>query len=198
MGPVFLKGAVVTLRPLERQSDFALCWQWINDPGIREWLASFLPVTEREEEQFFSRERPNDFLLAIVTGGQEPRHIGNIGAHRIHLADRTAELGILIGEPDEWGKGYGTDAVLTLARYLFHELGLVKLVWQALSPNERSIRLAKRCGFEVEAVLKEEKFRHGRRVDVVRLAMFRSQFEAAWESHQERMRNGGGAVKASG
>ncbi|MBI2055410.1 MAG: GNAT family N-acetyltransferase [Candidatus Sungbacteria bacterium] len=185
MGPVFLKGAVVTLRPLERQSDFALCWQWINDPGIREWLASFLPVTEREEEQFFSRERPNDFLLAIVTGGQEPRHIGNIGAHRIHLADRTAELGILIGEPDEWGKGYGTDAVLTLARYLFHELGLVKLVWQALSPNERSIRLAKRCGFKEEAVLVAEKLRHGVFVDMVRLTLFQPQFEEAWSAERE-------------
>lgn len=184
MDPVFLSGARVDLRPLCKATDFEECWRWINDPGIREWLASFLPVTEREEEQFFSRERQDGFSLAIKFKGEGHACIGTIGVHRIHRADRTAELGILIGKSNEWGKGYGRDAVLTLCRYLFDDLGLRKLIWQALAPNERSIRLAKRCGFEIEAVLKEEKRRHGRFVDVVRLTLFQPQFEEAWARYQ--------------
>lgn len=185
MDPVFLSGKVVDLRPLRRATDFEECWRWINDPNIREWLASYLPVTEREEEQFFSRERQDDFTLAMVVRGEQPEYIGNIGVHRIHRADRTAELGILIGKPAKWGKGYGRDVVMTLCRYLFDDLGLRKLIWSALAPNERSIHLAKRCGFEVEAVLKEEKRRHGRYIDVVRLALFQPQFEEAWANYQQ-------------
>ncbi len=114
MEPTFLKGAVVSLRPLRKETDFAPCWRWINDPDIRQWLASYLPVTEREEEQFFSRERQGDFSLAITVNEEGARYIGNVGTHRMHRADRTAELGILIGEAVEWGKGYGTDAVMVL------------------------------------------------------------------------------------
>lgn len=183
MDPVFLSGKVVDLRPLRKATDFEECWQWINDPNIREWLASFLPVTEREEEQFFSRERQDDFTLAIVVRGEKSEYIGNIGMHRMHRADRTAELGILIGKPTEWGKRYGTDAVMTLCRYLFDDLGLRKLIWQALAPNERSIRLASRCGFEVEAVLVAEKLRHGKFTDVIRLTLFQPQFDEAWAKY---------------
>ncbi|MBI2096940.1 MAG: hypothetical protein HYT40_02185, partial [Candidatus Sungbacteria bacterium] len=77
MGPVFLSGKKVDLRTLCKATDFERCWQWINDPEIREWLASYLPISEREEEQYFARERQDDFTLAIVTKGEEPQHIGN-------------------------------------------------------------------------------------------------------------------------
>ena len=49
------------------------------------------------------------------------QHIGNCVYYNIDKVKREAELGIMIGERDYWDRGYGTDAILTLAKH-FHPL----------------------------------------------------------------------------
>ena len=51
------------------------------------------------------------FLICLVEG---ERPIGEVLLMDIDRVNGSAEVGIFIGEPDEWGKGYGTDAVRAL------------------------------------------------------------------------------------
>jgi len=46
----------------------------------------------------------------------EGRHVGNIMYYDIERDSRQAELGIMVGDREYWGRGYGADAVATLVR----------------------------------------------------------------------------------
>jgi RimJ/RimL family protein N-acetyltransferase len=61
--------------------------------------------------------------------------------------NRTATFGILIGEKDCWGKGYGTEATRLVLDYAFTGLGLHNVMLNVFANNERAIRAYRRAGF---------------------------------------------------
>lgn len=190
--PIFLRGHLVDLRLLDKDADFERCWTWINDPDVWQYLAVDRPTSRTEEEEFFAKPRPDRIPFAMVT--KEGAHIGNIGLNNISRTHGTAFTGTLIGVKEFWGKGYGTDAKMALLRFAFDALNLRKILSHVLAFNERSANYAKACGYELEAVFRDEMFKAGRYVDTLRFAVYRPQFEAAWERYQERMRGQAPAV----
>jgi diamine N-acetyltransferase len=174
---VFLRGRKVHLRPFDKISDLDTAMRWINDPEIRRVIGSGpTPTTRNIEGEWFDRmgKDQRNIVLAISV---RTTLIGSIGLHKINWIDRTAEVGILIGEKKQWGKGYGHDATQTLQRYAFHDLNLRKLYWVALEQNKRSLSLAQRCGFQQEGRRTRHMFREGRYQDVIDLAVFREDWE---------------------
>ncbi len=76
------------------------------------------------------------------------RLVGNDGHPRHQLAQpATRTTGIIIGERDEWGKGYAGEAMRLRTRYAFRELGLEKLITTVMAPNEASRRALERAGY---------------------------------------------------
>jgi RimJ/RimL family protein N-acetyltransferase len=61
---------------------------------------------------------------------------------------RTAELGIVIGEPDCRGKGYGTEATRLILDYAFSALGLHNVMLRVFAYNEAAIRAYLKAGFK--------------------------------------------------
>lgn len=117
---VFLKGKKVNLRPLRKSTDFEPCLRWINDPEVNQYLAMYLPVSEKKEEEWFDAlsKNSNEVVLGIKT--LDGKLIGVMGLHNIDSKDRTALTGALIGEREYWNKGYGTDAKMILLNYAFN------------------------------------------------------------------------------
>jgi RimJ/RimL family protein N-acetyltransferase len=70
--------------------------------------------------------------------------IGNTNLFNVDLHNGTADFGILIGEPDAWGKGYGTEATRLMLDYAFDVLGLHNVQLQVYSNNERAVRVGVR------------------------------------------------------
>ncbi|MGH8005132.1 MAG: GNAT family N-acetyltransferase, partial [Limisphaerales bacterium] len=124
---VFLKGKKSVLRPLRKATDFEFCLRWINDPKVNQYLLVFFPVTEKKEEEWFDNlaNNPNEIVLGIET--LDGKLIGDMALVHINAKDRTASTGALIGEKEYWGKGYGTDAKMTLLDYAFNTLNLRKI-----------------------------------------------------------------------
>ncbi|MFO8010694.1 MAG: GNAT family N-acetyltransferase [Dehalococcoidia bacterium] len=83
--------------------------------------------------------------FAIET--MEGEHIGNCTCYNIDMHAQEAELGIMIGDRSYWGKGYGSDAVKTLIRYILRELGLRRISLHTLTWNVRAQECFERCGF---------------------------------------------------
>jgi len=74
-------------------------------------------------------------------------HIGNCSYYDIDETKGEAELGITIGNRDCWGKGYGTDAVNTLANYIFRQTNLNRIYLKSLDWNIRAHKSFQKCGF---------------------------------------------------
>jgi RimJ/RimL family protein N-acetyltransferase len=62
----------------------------------------------------------------------------------------SAELGILIGEPQLWGLGIGTQAMQAMMEIAKNRLGL-KFLWLSVrEANVRAVTCYKKCGFIVK------------------------------------------------
>jgi RimJ/RimL family protein N-acetyltransferase len=133
---------------------------------------SFAEVKEYCESVCRSR---SDVFLAIYSMGEE-RFIGTIRASRLDLVNRTADVGILIGNRAYWGRGIATDALTVLCRYLFERLGLRKLTAGLMKINPAMLRVFEKLGFRVEGVFRKQDYFEGDYVDHVYLGCFREEF----------------------
>jgi len=182
---VFLKGKSVNLRPVFK-SDLPQIVRWINDPEVRNFLNAHLPQSEQDEERWLenlSKNKDTDLVLVIET--TEGRVIGLMGLHKINWRDRVAITGALIGEKEYWGKGFGSDAKITLLNYAFNVLNLRKICSGVISYNKRRLSYSIKCGYKEEGILKEHIFRNGQYWDVIQLAIFREDFISVWEEYQQ-------------
>ena len=89
-----------------------------------------------------------------------------------------ATFGILIGEADCRGRGLGEEATRTLCRFAFDEMGLHKIRLDVYASNASAVRTYERVGFRREGVLREEAYRGGRHIDVLRMGLLRGEMNA--------------------
>jgi RimJ/RimL family protein N-acetyltransferase len=170
-----LKGKNVRLRPI-RRSDISYFLKWFNDPEVVQYLEMYLPMTEMSEEKFIeelgtTRARSDLILVIEVIEGASTKPIGNCGLHEIDPKDHRARFGIVIGEKDYWGKGYGTEAARLIIDYGFQQLNLHRISSGAFAFNERSIRLQKKVGFREEGCLRQSFFKNGQYHDLVQFGI---------------------------
>jgi RimJ/RimL family protein N-acetyltransferase len=119
--------------------------------------------------------------MAWIIETLEGYPMGNVSLIGIDLAHGRAELGIGIGEQDYWGRGYGTDAIRVLLRFVFRNLGLRRITLVTDIDNERGIRCYEKAGFRREGVLRGHRLRYGQPLDMVAMAVLKEDWETgAW------------------
>jgi RimJ/RimL family protein N-acetyltransferase len=106
-------------------------------------------VAARLREWAEARER-GDLAVPFGIRTKDGRRIGFIGITALHPAHRLALLGARIGEPEYWGGGYGTDALLLLVDYAFDWLDMRKVWLITTSLNARVVRQMDKVGFALE------------------------------------------------
>ena len=183
-----LEGNLVRLRALEL-SDLERVYSWINDREVTRYIAARYPMSRADEERWLRGSSPNSFgggvQLAIEVkngevqngGTNEVAHIGNIDLVEVRPEDRKAGLGVMIGDKDYWSNGYGTDAVVTILRFAFHEMNLNRVWLHAFDFNERAQACYRKCGFQEEGRLREHYYTEGRYCDSVVMAVLSHEFE---------------------
>jgi len=168
-----LEAATVRLRPVE-EGDLPLLVRWANDAGVRHWLhRSERPPATLESE----RERLRDRTWAewcIETSDVRP--IGVVRLRGVEADQGRAELAIVIGEKDRWGRGYGTGAIRLVLRHAFAELGLRRVWLITDADNLRGQRCFQKCGFVPEALLRGHRLRYGQPLDMVAMGVLREEF----------------------
>ena len=178
---MFLKGERVGLRPPQRESIDSYL-EWMNDLDILQYILRVRPIGRAEEEEWFANlsKRAEDVLfeIALLDGG---RLIGSCGIHRINSSNRSAEVGIVIGEKDFWGQGYGREGLGLLCRYGFDVLNLNRIGLSVYAYNARGIRCYERLGFKHEGRRRAARFWKGRYWDILEMGILESEWRAARE-----------------
>ncbi len=142
-----ISGERVALGPL--RSDLIARYQaWMNDFAVTRTLGMPLrPMTREAESSWYDRASTGEEVMFTIYERATMRPIGNTGLHDIDHRHATATFGILIGEKDCWGKGFGTETARLMLDYGFTALGLHSIMLQVFSYNERGIRAYSRAGF---------------------------------------------------
>jgi ribosomal-protein-alanine N-acetyltransferase len=146
-------GNTIGLRQFEdnlTDDEIARVYQWSNDENILRWSGG--TPTDLTFEEFRERllsERghmpSNRRAFFIVT--RDGELIGRIGCFAIDWKKQEGELGIVIGERAQWGRGYGRDAVATLLYHLFETTSLDRINLFTFPENLRAQRCFIACGF---------------------------------------------------
>ncbi|MGH2448310.1 MAG: GNAT family N-acetyltransferase [Chloroflexota bacterium] len=174
-----LQGTLVDLRAVE-PSDYQLLWRWLNDPAVTVFwgvpgnTVSLPEVARREEEQ---AGRSNSRKYIIQTKNATP--IGQIDYYDLDWQARSAWTSIMIGDPEYWGGGFGTDAMRTLVGYLFHQLDLHRVSLTVHASNTRAQRSYEKSGFVKEGTLRQWQFFDDHWVDGILMAVLRDDFDRA-------------------
>ena len=142
-----LQGHRVVLRAKEL-SDAAKDYVWATDRELMRLDAAdpyemAFSVFLATYHQLLADPTKKQFAIETLSGD----HIGNCVCYNIDNLRKEAELGIVIGDREFWGKGYGSDAVETLLRYSFEELGIRRISLHTLEWNIRAQECFEKCGF---------------------------------------------------
>jgi len=179
MRPIFLEGKNIFLAPLSQGDDFQEYAFWLNNQKVTFFMGSGkFPVNIDSLKKYVNDYEDSNIgmLLGIFLKDSE-KHIGNITLRQIEWKDRHGEVGIVIGDKEQWGKGYGTCAIRLVIEHAFNKLNLHKLCAGVIKGNEASKRAFEKVGFETEGVLKEHFYLNGKYHDCYRLRLLRDKYK---------------------
>ena len=130
---------------------------WFNRPEVvsknSHGLFPYSPDTDIKETLQYDESR---IIWSILVKG--PKHIGNVSLQRIDLINRSAEIAIVIGEPDYYGKGVATFAVKEICEHGFKKLGLNRIWSGTAATNIGMQKVFEKLGFKKEGIFKEAMF----------------------------------------
>lgn len=168
------------LRPIQR-SDLPFFVEWLSDPEVRQFITVNIPLSLEEEEQWYEQmlkqpkpERPFAIEVREEDGW---RLIGNITLFGLNWVNRSAEIGILIGDKRFWNRGYGREAMLLMVQHAFETLNLNRVYLRVDVENIRGIKSYERVGFVKEGVLRQANYRNGKYSDMVVMSVLRSEWQ---------------------
>jgi len=171
-------GEKIYLRMMERSDIGEDYLDWVNDSEVKTYILSArFPTNADRAASYFEASQPPNAVYFAVCDIETGKHIGNARLSLIDWINRVATYGRIIGDPGYRGRGYGSDALIQLLRYGFHNLGLNRIWSSAVTSNESSLGSNDKVGMVREGRLREYVFANGRFHDTIVLAMLRSDFD---------------------
>jgi RimJ/RimL family protein N-acetyltransferase len=163
---------VVALRPW-RDDDVPERMMAFADPLVQRYSWTHNErYTEAHARDFFdslqqARLEERELGFALVSPDDDTDVLGGGSLHAIELPEARAAVGYWLA-PHGRGRGVATHATRLLARWGFERLGLERLELTCAPDNPASQRVAERCGFTREGVLRSHmRFKGGRRDTIV-------------------------------
>jgi RimJ/RimL family protein N-acetyltransferase len=163
-----LIGEKVYLSPVS-MDDVDIFMKWVNDGEVVKYIAI--------ENRIFSLLLEKEAVEKMAKGGNTftivdldtDKVIGNCSFFGENTLNRTAEIGIMIGEKDYWGKGYGADALRCMLEFGFNVRNYHNVCLYAVSFNERAIACYEKVGFKRQGVCRESVIRGSKKYDLIYL-----------------------------
>ncbi len=110
-------------------------------------------------------------IWAICVLGDELFHIGNISA-QVNTDNNIADVSILIGEKEIWGRGYGTEAFVAVCNYLTKNSGIRKVTAGTLATNTGMLKVMQKAGMVDDGRRRKHYIWEGQKVDMIHMAIF--------------------------
>ena len=138
--------------------------------------SSSIMTVESEREWLENSLKNNDFNFAIVDL-ENDELIGNCGIMNINHINRSAEVGIFIGDENKRNNGYGTESLRLLLDYGFNYLNLNNIHLGVKTFNERAIACYKKVGFKEYGRRREAYFLNGKYYEDVFMDILAREFK---------------------
>jgi len=140
-----------------KESDFEMILSWNageSEEYLKLWAGNWFdyPLTKEQLVNYYKENSVNNvnsstFIYKIINTEQI---VGIVELGKLDRQQKRATLGkMLIGDRDEWGKGYGKGAVQVLLKIAKEDHKLETIFLRVFEFNERAINLYRSAGFKV-------------------------------------------------
>jgi RimJ/RimL family protein N-acetyltransferase len=168
------------------REDLVYLQRWSQDADIRALIGEAASMSEADSGKFLEKVRADTerawFMVVVKENDQV---IGEAGLLRMDRAWRTTDVSVVIWEREEWGKGYGHDAILLLLDYAFRHLNFHRVAIGVVSFNERALRFWEKVGFRKEGVQRDGYYYGGKYHDFIMMSILEDEFRGL---HGEKSR----------
>lgn len=160
------------LKPMHTKFITESYLHWMNDLDVCKFLETEIPYSEVKLKDFVNSMIAKKILFWAITLKHDGSHIGNIKIDPINKRNQIGEYGILMGDKQNWGKGYAKEASIAVINYFFNKLGLRKITLGVIKDNIAAVKLYESLGFEVEGIYRMHGKYDGKYCDAIRMALF--------------------------
>ena len=145
---------------------------WLNDPEVVRYSEQrHRRHTLETCRSFIDGFRHSPSLLWAIEHKEGPHHIGNIHAD-IDPHNHLADIAIMIGARDTWGKGIGLEAWTAVLSYLREREDIRKITAGCMASNIAMRTLMQRSGMTSDGTRPAHYVRDGETEDLVYTSMF--------------------------
>lgn len=155
---------------------------WLNDPEVVRYSEQRHRTHTLESCKAYwqSFVGTPHYFWAIVARDHQLGHIGNMNAY-LDTVNSVADIGILIGERDVWGCGYGLEAWSAVCNFLLEKIGIRKVTAGTLTVNTAMVRIMQRAGMVEDGRRIRQCIFEGKEVDIIHTALFSDQWKRSHE-----------------
>src|SRR6266540_1825623 len=154
---------------------------WLVDPEVIRFLEVRHQPQTRETATAFVRsfDGPAEKYMWSIVPKDSDAHIGTCTLYHINRNHGSAEIGLLIGDRNYWGKGASEEAIGLLADHAFDTLGLHRLTGGSSAKNRGMNFTYRKIGFTLEGRMREaQRIRPGEYVDGYRWGLLADEWRA--------------------
>jgi RimJ/RimL family protein N-acetyltransferase len=163
-----IQGNKVILKAIE-ESDLELLHQWANDPTTQDIIGNIhFPSSINYQKQWLDKLQKDELNQRLAIHTEDDGIIGLSSIMNIDWRNNHAWHGIVLGNKDIRGKGYGIDTVMATMRYAFDEMHMERLDGSIIEYNLVSYSLyCNKLGWKEEGRKKNYYFRKGKYWDQI-------------------------------
>jgi len=170
--PICLLGESILLTPFKFTDISDDYLSWLHDLEVLRFSNQRFQNHTKESciEYLESFSSSDNFFLAIRMR-DDNRMIGTMTAY-FSPHHGTVDVGLMIGDVKQWGKGLGVDSWRTLMDYMLSECLVRKVTGGTLRSNIGMIRIMERSGMYLEAIREKQQLFENEAQDELYFAKF--------------------------
>jgi len=159
-------------------TDIEALYKYKNNPIIAGMLAGFSTgYSSADITDWIEHHRQcKDEVVWAIADAETDLCFGHVGLYQIDFRIRMAQFGIMIGNPDLWGKGLGRAFTAFALDYGFDQLNLNRIHLTVVPTNERALRLYRSLGFREEGRLRQAQYKDGQYLDLFVMSILRADY----------------------
>jgi len=177
-----IKGRKIVLRAIE-ETDLVTLHRWANDFETQDIMGDIhFPSSLDFHRSWFANLKSEPLNQRFAIQAPEVGLIGLSSIINIDWRNGHAWHGVMLGDADVRGKGYGADAVMATMRYAFDELHLERLDGSMIEYNTGSVAFyCGKLGWKEEGRQRNWFFRRGRHWDRIVVGVTRADYASLVE-----------------
>ena len=168
------------IRPI-KDNDLLKLWELIykdENPEWKKWDAPYFSHRSVPYETFMEKSEvfvDSDSLWLITVNNEI---YGIVTYYFEDDMKKWLEVGIVIHEGKNWGKGLGTRALKLWINHVFNTVPTVRVGLTTWSGNERMIRVGEKLGMQLEGRIRKVRFYNGEYYDSIRMGILKEEWAA--------------------